>query len=180
MVCELIFFHREKSTYQLDIEIFKSWYRTDSIKRVKLNIYNSLIIWIGQNCSNNINSHLLIYLVGPNYPMVRHTRISVEHSVQSAVLVSLLGCIIGPSTCSDTMGKEFNKGNTYLSSIRSVNYLSCHQTYAYIQGVTWLNLDIIIMLQGSTFPVHSHMSVWIKLFIHPHYQRQGNSSSRFP
>ena len=56
--------------------------------------------------------------------------------------------------------KALNIGNTY-ASMRSTSYLSCRQTYAYIQGVTRVNPDISTMLQGNSFPVHSHMHVWI-------------------
>ena len=55
--------------------------------------------------------------------------------------------------------KLLSKGNNYLSSMRSVSYLSCHLTYAYVQGVILVNLIISITFHYSSFPVCLHMSV---------------------
>ena len=49
------------------------------------------------------------------------------------------------------VSRRLIKGNTYIMSlIRSVNYLSCRQTYLYIQGV------IITSLHGS-FSLRVHI-----------------------
>ena len=59
--------------------------------------------------------------------------------------------------------EAFNKGKIYLSSMRSFSYLSFHYIYAYIQGVTSVDLVIITTLPGSSFPVRSQMCMWHEL-----------------
>ena len=59
--------------------------------------------------------------------------------------------------------KSLYKSNTYLTPMKSVSHLSCRQTYIYIQGATRVNLVISIMLQGHSFPVSSHLSMWIRI-----------------
>ena len=61
-------------------------------------------------------------------------------------------CLIHKSQDLASVG-VFNKGNSYLLSMRSSNYISCRKTYAYIQGVIWVNIIGIITLQGSSFPL---------------------------
>ena len=52
--------------------------------------------------------------------------------------------------------KAFNKGNTYLSSLRSGSFLGCH---VFIQKVIQVDLVMSIKFQVNSLAVSSHMSV---------------------
>ena len=117
--------------------------------------------------------------VAPNSPIVRSPRVHVLHSIYSS-RESIRVALCGLTNCSDPLctGKvsyswiwhmlgsmifwsKLFIGLIPVSSIRSVSYIICRLTYAYNQWIT----GISIMLQGSCFPVCSHMSVWIGINI---------------
>ena len=64
--------------------------------------------------------------------------------------------------------KARGKGNTHLSSVRSVSYLSSRSSYVLIQGV---NLVIRITPQGSSFYLRSHIYVWIGINGHSFFSK---------